>query len=216
MFAQTWATEIGELGYRAPLSDLDSFENGGDGRLDIYLADVGAEALFGWCTSDDPASYATYRVSAFCVIDEDYTNRAFGIDPLPALKATAAHEFFHAVQFGYDWLEDLWLMEGTAAWIEDEVFDGVNDNLRYARQAQPDRLARHAGRPRPRRLRVRRLDLLALPLGALRPRAREGRLEPRGRDRVGELLLARGHTWRAGRAAAAPSATSSPASARRT
>ncbi len=137
VFAQTWATEVGELGYRAPLSDAESFENGGDGRLDIYLADVGAEALFGWCTSDDPASYATYRVSAFCVIDEDYTNRAFGIDPLPALKATAAHEFFHAIQFGYDWLEDLWLMEGTAAWIEDEVFDGVNDNLRYARKHSP-------------------------------------------------------------------------------
>ena len=137
VFAQTWAAEVGELGYRAPLSDLESYENGGDERLDIYLADVGADALFGWCTSDDPASYATYRVSAFCVIDEDYTNRAFGIDALPALKATAAHEFFHAVQFGYDWFEDLWLMEGTATWIEDEVFDGVNDNLRYARKHSP-------------------------------------------------------------------------------
>ena len=44
---------------------------------------------------------------------------------------TAAHEFFHAVQFAYDFLEDLWLMEGTATWVEDEVFDDVDDNLQY-------------------------------------------------------------------------------------
>jgi hypothetical protein len=27
---------------------------------------------------------------------------------------TAAHEFFHAIQYGYDVSEDPWLMESTA------------------------------------------------------------------------------------------------------
>ena len=53
---------------------------------------------------------------------------------------TAAHEFFHAVQFAYDWKEDLWLMEGTAAWIEDEVYDED--------QRQPPVPRRQPARPR--------------------------------------------------------------------
>jgi hypothetical protein len=138
VFDAVWAREIDELGYRPPLSDLDAIENGGDERLDVYLADVATDGFFGWCTSDDPSFFATRRVSAFCVIDDDYTNANLNAgSPLAALRATAAHEFFHAVQFGYDWLEDLWLMEGTATWIEDEVFDGANDNLRYLRSESP-------------------------------------------------------------------------------
>ena len=40
---------------------------------------------------------------------------------------TAAHEFFHAIQAAYDWGEDWWLTEGTAAWIKDEVYDDLNE-----------------------------------------------------------------------------------------
>ena len=118
-----------------------SFENGGDGRLDIYLADVGAEgSSAGARATTRPLTRP--RVSAFCVIDEDYTNRAFGIDPpLARSRRPRRTSSSTPIQFGYDWLEDLWLMEGTAAWMEDEVFDGVNDNLRYlgstARSSRP-------------------------------------------------------------------------------
>src|SRR5205814_647748 len=48
-----WAEEVGTLGYRAPKSDLTSADNGGDGRLDVYLANIGP-SLYGYCTSDDP------------------------------------------------------------------------------------------------------------------------------------------------------------------
>ena len=44
---------------------------------------------------------------------------------------TAAHEFFHAVQFAYDVVEDAWFMESTATWMEDEIYDDVNDNRFY-------------------------------------------------------------------------------------
>ena len=44
---------------------------------------------------------------------------------------TAAHEFFHAVQFAYDAADDQWFMESTATWMEDEIYDDVNDNLQY-------------------------------------------------------------------------------------
>jgi hypothetical protein len=44
---------------------------------------------------------------------------------------TAAHEFFHAIQFGYDFREDPWLLESTATWMEERVADGADDNRRY-------------------------------------------------------------------------------------
>jgi hypothetical protein len=131
VFQQVWATEVDAMGYRAPKADALSPENGGDGRLDIYLADVG-DTVYGYCASDDP-DVRSSSASAYCVVDDDFASSQFPgpTSGLAALEVTAAHEFFHAVQFSYDYLEDTWLMEGTAAWIEDEVFDRVNDNRQF-------------------------------------------------------------------------------------
>jgi hypothetical protein len=137
---QVWAAEVTARGYRTPLSDLSSSSDGGDARLDVYLADVGSDGLYGYCTSDDPDGpappFATqssdWAVSAYCVLDNDFSPAQFPTNtPDENLEVTAAHEFFHAVQFAYDFAEDTWLMEGTAVWMEDEVYDVVNDNLQY-------------------------------------------------------------------------------------
>ena len=131
-FADVWEAEVDDLGYAPPLSDAESTTNGGDARLDVYLVDIGRSGYFGYCTTDDPTGWITTRVSAYCVLDDDFADPILQL-PVPAvgLHVTAAHEFFHAAQFSYDWLEDLWFMEGTAVWIEDEVYDGANDLLRY-------------------------------------------------------------------------------------
>ena len=42
---------------------------------------------------------------------------------------TSAHEFHHASQFAYDWLEDYWLMEGTATNMEETVYPAIDDNV---------------------------------------------------------------------------------------
>ena len=47
------------------------------------------------------------------------------------MRVTAAHEFFHVVQFAYDSFEDGWFMEATATWMEEQVYDTVNDNRQY-------------------------------------------------------------------------------------
>ena len=64
-------------------------------------------------------------MSAYCVVDNDYSPAEFPgvVNGLPALQVTAAHEFFHAVQFAYNAFQDSWLLESTAAWVEDEAFD---------------------------------------------------------------------------------------------
>ncbi|HEY7195558.1 MAG TPA: MXAN_6640 family putative metalloprotease [Gaiellaceae bacterium] len=134
VLGHVWRAEIEGLGYRPPLDDSDAARHGGDGRLDIYLSDIG-DSAYGYCTSDDPSlgrPSPPSRLSAYCVLDNDFAQAQFpGVHGLPALEVTAAHEFFHAVQFGYDAWEDTWLMEGTATWIEDEVYDAVDDNRRF-------------------------------------------------------------------------------------
>jgi hypothetical protein len=135
-----WGEEIDAIGYRAPLDDRSSRNDGGGPELDIYLDDLGASNVFGYCTSDDPArtNPLVFAVSAYCVLDNDYSPLQFGQSQTPTefLQVTAAHEFNHASQFAYDWLEDLWLMEGTATNIEETVYPSVNDNIGFLRRSQ--------------------------------------------------------------------------------
>lgn len=127
-----WAAEVDDLGYRAPRPDTSSKDDGGNGKLDVYLADVGSDGLYGYCTTDDRDRDIRYDVSAYCVLDDDFAQSQFGYpSPVEPLRVTAAHEFHHAVQFGYDYLEDAWIMEASSTWIEDEVYDGIDDNLQY-------------------------------------------------------------------------------------
>lgn len=134
---EVWAEEITTLGFRPPKADDDSPNSLDlDGRIDIYLTDLGSEGgLFGFCTSDDPKeppAYPGLDASAYCVLDNDYTPTQYPLTSgLPALQVTAAHEFFHAVQFAYSVYQDRWLMEATAVWMEDQVYDDVNDNYSY-------------------------------------------------------------------------------------
>ncbi|MGH2636155.1 MAG: MXAN_6640 family putative metalloprotease, partial [Actinomycetota bacterium] len=133
---RSWETEIVDYGYRPPKSDLGSDDHGPDGRVDVYLADVGADGLFGYCATDDPGLLggvlASHDVSGYCVLDNDFKAGQFpGVSGVAGLQATAPHEFFHLVQFGYDVFEDVWFMESTATWMEDEVFDAVNQNRDY-------------------------------------------------------------------------------------
>ena len=125
-FETSWSVQVGELGYRAPLPDAE----GPDSRLDVYLSDLGADGFYGYC-QPEPFDEG-FVAPASCGVDNDFSAAQFpSMSGLPALQATAAHEFFHAVQSGYDFFEDIWMSEGTAAWMEDQVFDDVNDNYQY-------------------------------------------------------------------------------------
>ncbi|MGI8607430.1 MAG: MXAN_6640 family putative metalloprotease [Gaiellaceae bacterium] len=142
---KVWQTEIGKYGYKKPLKDSSSGpHNGGNpnGRIDIFIAQIGNRGLYGYCATDDPRINRNTRrqSSAYCVFDNDYRPTEFrsGANRLEALQVTAAHEFFHAIQLAYDGLfEDRAFMEGTATWMEDEVFPAVNDNLQYLQRGSP-------------------------------------------------------------------------------
>ncbi len=123
-------TTFVEAGYRAPKADEGL---GGSDLIDVYLADIGSDGLYGYCASDeDIADSGPYDAWAYCVLDNDYSRAEFPTNsPTENLQVTVAHEYFHAVQFGYDLAEDAWLLEATAAWVEDELFDEVDDNVQY-------------------------------------------------------------------------------------
>ena len=94
------------------------------------------QGLYGFCTTDDPKAAdptpPSWDVWAYCALDNDYRAGQFPTNtPIENMKVTAAHEFFHAVQYAYDFGEDGWIIESTATWVEDEMFDAVNDNRNY-------------------------------------------------------------------------------------
>ena len=91
--------------------------------------------LYGYCTTDKRIrARGPSDAWAYCVLDNDYRARQFPAGTqLENLRVTAAHEYFHAVQFAYDAFEDAWFMEATATWAEDEVYPDINDNLQYLR-----------------------------------------------------------------------------------
>jgi hypothetical protein len=134
-----WNTEVGDYGYRPPLDDNRASQDAGSG-FDVYLSDIGDNGYYGYCAVDDSRTFTTYSNydrAAYCVLDDDYSELQFPANSaIQNLKVTAAHEFFHAVQFAYDAYEDSWFMEGTAAWIEDEVYDRINDNRQFLWDSQ--------------------------------------------------------------------------------
>lgn len=137
-----WYAEIEYFDWAAPPSDEDI---GGDGRFDIYLANILPSNYAGYTDSDrgpsvgdNPNSPSIHEINsahAFIVLDNDYAEyedfRIPGITLLEYMRTTAAHEFNHAIQFGYDSEEpDTWLWEASATWMEDEVFNDVNETVR--------------------------------------------------------------------------------------
>jgi hypothetical protein len=117
-------------GYRAPKADGGK---GGSDLPDIYIANIGDRRLYGYCTTDENKPFRPpWDRYAYCVVDNDYSSSEFPTNtPLENLQVTVAHEYFHAVQYAYDFAEDGWLLEATAAWVEDELYDGVDDNRQY-------------------------------------------------------------------------------------
>ncbi|GAB2884091.1 MXAN_6640 family putative metalloprotease [Nocardioides pacificus] len=122
-----------KLGYRPPPADKGA---GGTPEFDVYLADTGDEGIYGYCAPEDKLSNRRddFRRTGFCVLDNDFAE--FRLGPEQSLKATAAHEFFHAIQFGYDASEDSWFKEATATWIEERYATEINDNRQYLRHGQ--------------------------------------------------------------------------------
>lgn len=130
---QVWREEVRKLGYRKPLADR---KRGGNSKFDVYLKELGSRGVYGYCAPERRAKNRQWLASGYCVLDNDFAREQYGTPPRDTMRVTAAHEFFHAVQYAYDYGEDPWLLEATATWMEERVADDVNDNRQYLAHGQ--------------------------------------------------------------------------------
>ena len=128
----SFAVENTALGWAEPLSD-GARGGGGPGLTDVYLLETGG-AYFGYASPDEGQGGAVSRY-AYLVLDEDMAEFVDAqLTALEALQATMAHEYNHVLQFTYDskdFVPNLWMLESTATWMEEQVYPAINDYLRY-------------------------------------------------------------------------------------
>ncbi|HSR94581.1 MAG TPA: MXAN_6640 family putative metalloprotease [Solirubrobacterales bacterium] len=130
------AIENGKLGWREPRSD--GRRGGNNGKTDVYLKDLGTQ-LFGYAAPDrgqvPEGRRPPRRLHGYLVLDNDYDPFQYpGTKQEADLEVTFAHEYCHILQMGYDAYQDAWMAESTAVWMEDQVYNGINDYLRYVRR----------------------------------------------------------------------------------
>lgn len=127
-----WQQEVVTLGFEPALPDHGQ---GGDDGLDFYLgtyASSGGGAYTIPSFVDETVGDGRSACSAYIVLYEEITP-----DKMPAF---VAHELNHALQAAMDYRELSWAWEVTATYMEDVVFDSVNDYYHFipSFQENPD------------------------------------------------------------------------------
>ncbi len=128
-YCDTSLTRHQVLGYRTPPPD-NGF--GGDDKFDVYFEEM---EYYGYADPEGPGPEEWNDYYSYLVLNSDFIGFPPNNDPegnvAGAAKATIAHEFHHCVQFAYDPGEPIWYMELDAVYMEDIVFDQVDDNYNY-------------------------------------------------------------------------------------
>ncbi|MDT7879704.1 MAG: T9SS type A sorting domain-containing protein [Candidatus Hydrothermia bacterium] len=125
VFAEfSYQKEVNDFGWFAPPPD---YNQGGDNRYDIYIKNLGSGVLGYTAPENNYGGYGTEGATSYIVIGTNIDSY-YGIG---VLKVTVAHEFHHAIQFAYTAYDDAFFYENTSTWMEDMVYDDVNDYIGY-------------------------------------------------------------------------------------
>ncbi len=132
---------IDSLGYPPP--PLDGFyPSGGDDRFDVYLLNL-SSGFYGlsYIDSTQIDGPGTIRATSYMELDATYEGLPqYANRPLDAVRVTAAHEYFHSVQFGIDFTEaDIYnenfvaryWMEQSSVYMEEAAYPDINDYYNY-------------------------------------------------------------------------------------
>ena len=132
VFEEVYNHEINELGFSPPPSDKGV---GGSDDYDIYVKHTSAYGWTDWGdfigNNENSSEKEKNAYSSYITMRNNYIGGGFPNTELENIQVTAGHEFFHAIQLGYDGYEEIWLMEATATWMEEETYDDVNDCYQY-------------------------------------------------------------------------------------
>jgi hypothetical protein len=150
--------EINTFGWAAP----PLLPSAPGGKYHVVVADL-APGLYGFVSpsgtyagfiGDNPnTGWNDVDAYASCMaLNDNYSG--FPSPPQASLDSTTAHEFNHSIQFGYGGLTganapDAAFVEGGATWMEDEVFDGANDNYNYLWPDFTDDMGSYSASPYP-------------------------------------------------------------------
>src|SRR3954447_1210437 len=137
VFENVYNVENAQLGWKPPKSDGAQGCPGAQAlcmnKTDVYIKDIGGQGIYGY-SAPDPNQGKSLTQYAYLVMDNDYSAAQFPKyqgNPLAPMEVTAAHEYNHVLQFGYDVAQDTWMFESTAVWMEDKVYTEVNGYLQY-------------------------------------------------------------------------------------
>jgi hypothetical protein len=125
---ESYDLQVNELGYD-PAPD----DNGIAGpEYDVYLENLG-RGLYGFTQGETRISVTQNNYTSYIVMDNDFNNNHFttGVN---GARVTAAHEYFHAIQFGYrifDNDDEPFYYELCSTWMEDVAYDDINDYFQY-------------------------------------------------------------------------------------
>jgi len=121
-------------------------DNNTDGpEYDIFLRDWPRDDNYGVTYPENEIQQTNrpYDYSSYIVIDNDFAEEIYYTRGPDALHVTIAHEFFHAVQLGYNWHEsnglpgvstaagDRYFLEWCSVWMEERAYPAVDDYFQY-------------------------------------------------------------------------------------
>lgn len=164
-FDYVYEFEVSILNFNPPPSDN---EGGGTPEYDVYIADMmSRDNTYGYTTTEtDFPIIRPGKITgsmSYIVIDNNYSPTDSYLDPesgklkryqttgIDAVKITAAHEFHHAIQFGYGQTR-IWnaaFNEMASVFMEYRIFPKVKDFLSYIRRMFKDLPAHSFTNPDP-------------------------------------------------------------------
>ena len=121
-FEAVYEREVSQMGYRQPPNMLYD-------PYDVYLQQLANWSEFGYAQVE---LLSGLSATSHIVIDNDFADPVYHpYNGITGLNFTAAHEFHHAIQYGYNYYFDIWYAEATSSWMEDEVYDSGNQLYDY-------------------------------------------------------------------------------------
>jgi hypothetical protein len=122
-----WDVEIDQMNYSPPPQQNGQPTN----NYHVYFSDLPYYGITTGSGIDIPALPGTNWTS-YLELENDFQESIFFTQGLDGLRVTAAHEFHHAIQLGYNVRqEEFFFYEMTSTWLEDVLYNQVNDYYNY-------------------------------------------------------------------------------------
>jgi len=120
-----WDYEVNTIGLPAPKTPAD-------GKIRLYFCDLLGSNYPVYGLTWTETIYADDSALTRIELDNDYSGFVLpqGMTEEDFSALVFAHEFFHAIQFGINYMAPtMWLLETNAVWMEEEVYPDADDYL---------------------------------------------------------------------------------------